>query len=104
MPRTTARSTTTNRRTTQSAAASAKKHGTRISLGSVWEIDHDKLAFAGVPTESSDEYENEQQLLDILPAPEAGMQWVIKGFHNSSDNPKAPAFDLCLQQEPIYRR
>lgn len=85
-------------RTTTQAKPQATSVQTRFSLGSAWTNSKGtSLHAAGALRPAAGDYRNEQGILNLLPEPPEGFQWEMKIFHNRSQSPKAPAYDVCLQ-------
>jgi hypothetical protein len=99
--------TRTAGKTTKTAAAkaAAAEKGRRMSLGTAWATTNEDF-YAGTLNEATPQYQNQQQLLDLLGAPAEGYQWRIKLFVREVETKKGTAtvVDAVIEEEPIYQR
>jgi len=90
-------------RTRRAPAAAAAPEVKRFSCGSLWATSNEEF-MAGNLRPASGQYLNQGPILELLPEPPEGMAWRLKAYANRSDSPSAPAWDVCLELEPVYQR
>lgn len=87
---------------TTKAKASEVQDLPRISVGTVFDTSNESF-FAGRPQPSDGKYDNQEELLGMLPTPPDGYHWSLKLFVRETRSGRTLC-DIILQVEEDYQK